>query len=1151
MKNKTKNKIACSLLTATMIFNGAGSIMGVYAQETIEKLASQTEETEVLKESSKTNEKEEVVEETTSLVEKKALKATESQSKVMASYEEAIKEVTNPKWDNGQKTDVPVSNDLKAKLDTTNLIALKDEKAKTLTVDIQLKNTYLASKYLNGKSPAGESYYNMVNFFTDVKQIKQLLKDNSGYSVIDSQGNQLDADYIDELHGLIAQIIDFDTSTNLKYDKDSIFNSKAFQTHKELGGTDVIATSREGHVSLKFHIDSHGWWGYDLGAHDSITGLPMGYDAKTTYENQRDLTSKYANFFVIEMGYTDNGDKCYMLNATDLENPMIYVSADGTKAFLIDVDMYGQNVLNKVIKDVIGDKCKELNVFVTHNHPDHINNLSVIASDSKLKAMTKVYWPENDYNSQYGENIFGKDKIIKLKDGDKIQFSKTTFQFIEIPNEHTVGGGQLADLTHKVLYVGDTLGAQIHLGGTNVSMSSIDYWIAGTEKTEKYVAAHDIQYFIGGHTPNLGNTAFATWVKTACQYAKDKVLKEDHSFGSGRGTTIVVENGKVISEERQIEMLTQGVSDRDELNIASISFRNDLNAFGDYDKAIHEVVIPRYEKDGSKTNQKVSELLKNHLNTLDLGAIKNEKNKTITTFIQLKDVYLNSEYLNGKSEAGMSYYNMLNFYTNVKQVKQLLDANPGYSVIDSQKNKLDKAYIDELLGLLDQINDMNPKTNLKYDMDSVYDSKVFNQETTRGGTDVVATSQEGNVSLKFHIDSHGWWGYDLGADDSITSLVMGFDQKAIDADRAERESPITKQYGNFFVIEMDNASKGKWYMLNGTDLENPIIYVSNDGKEAFMIDVDFYGENVINQVIKSVIGDKCESLKIFLTHNHGDHVNNLAQIAKDERLKEITTLVWPENEPHTKLNGVDLVELFDYTTIKDMQTIIAADNTFQFIEIPDEHTPGGGQLADLTNKVLYSGDTLGAQVHLGGGTVMMSKIDSWLNGALKSAKYIEENDIRYNIGGHTPYLNNPQFASWVAKAVQYGKEQLASDPSWKGGLIIVENGKIVDSKRMGEIFAKGLSDRDELNIASINFINDLDHKEDPDDNQVPDSNDDQTPNNNDNQNPNNNDKKPIVDNQQTTVVKTEDQSLLAGFALTALMAFVVGVVVYKKRKENE
>ena len=57
----------------------------------------------------------------------------------------------------------------------------------------------------------------------------------------------------------------------------------------------------------------------------------------------------------------------------------------------------------------------------------------------------------------------------------------------------------------------------------------------------------------------------------------------------------------------------------------------------------------------------------------------------------------------------------------------------------------------------------------------------------------------------------------------ITSLVMGYDQEAIDKDRAEWESPITKQYGNFFVIEMENKAKGKWYMLNGTDLENPIV----------------------------------------------------------------------------------------------------------------------------------------------------------------------------------------------------------------------------------------------------------------------------------------------------------------------------------------
>ena len=79
---------------------------------------------------------------------------------------------------------------------------------------------------------------------------------------------------------------------------------------------------------------------------------------------------------------------------------------------------------------------------------------------------------------------------------------------------------------------------------------------------------------------------------------------------------------------------------------------------------------------------------------------------------------------------------------------------------------------------------------------------------------------------------------------------------------------LTTEYGNFFVIKMKEDSAGTWYMLRDTDLENPMMYVSKDGKEAFMIDVDFYGENVLNEKIKAVIGDKCESLKIFLTHNH-------------------------------------------------------------------------------------------------------------------------------------------------------------------------------------------------------------------------------------------------------------------------------------------
>ena len=1154
-----KRKILYPILAMSMsIAQVSSTYMNVFAIEQDTNPTVEVVEDDEIKQE-EDSKKETIIEEKkveeTKKVEKKTSLRKASVS-VTASYDKAIGEVTNPKWDGGVKTDVPVSSDLKAKLNNANLSAGVDDDAKTIKVDVQLKNVYLASDYLNGKSQAGESYYNMVNFFTDVKQIQQLLESREDYKVVDSKGVTVDKAYVDELHGLINQIIQFDTSTNLKYNRDSIFNTAAFKANDKIGGTDVIATSKEGNVSFKFHIDSHGWWGYELGAMDSMNGLPMGFskaECKPSFAGgkQKEIATKYANFFVLDMGYTGK-DKCYMLNATDLENPMIYVSADGTKAFLIDVDMYGQNVLNKVIKDVIGDKCTELNIFLTHNHPDHINNLSVIASDSKLKDMTKVYWPENDYNSKYGEDLFGKDKVVKLKDGDKIKFSNTEFQFVEIPNEHTVGGGQLADLTNKVLYVGDTLGAQVHLGGTNISMSNIDNWIAGTEKTEKYVADNGIQYFIGGHTPNLGNTAFATWVKTACEYAKEKTL-EDHTFATGR-TVIVVENGKVISSERQTEMAKNGVSDRDELNIASITFSNNCT-FGDYDKAIDEVKLPKYDESGKKELISVSKYLQEKLDTTDLAVVKNDRNKTITVNFALKDVRLDSDYLNGASAPGRSFYNMMNFFTDVKQIKNLLADNEDFSVIDINGNTLDASYIKELHDLIAQIIDFDPTTNLKYDYDAVYDSAAFEANKNLGGTDVIATSKEGNVTFKFHIDSHGWWGYDLGAHDSITGLVMGLSPEEAN----EKQHEYTMKYGNFFVIEMENKGLGKLYMLNGTDLENPMIYVSEDGKEAFMIDVDFYGAHVLNKVIKSVIGDKCESLKIFATHNHGDHVNNLAVIAQDKDLKDMTTIIWPENEPHTVLSekdgtvkelvGKDLVEIFDkVVTVKDMEKFEAAGNTFQFVEILDEHTPGGGQLADLNNKILYCGDTLGAQIHLGGTTVMLSNLDNWIVGVSKSVKYINDNGLEYIIGGHTPYLNARDYASWVLTALNYAKDQLAADPTWKGGLVIVEDGKIVIGDRMGEIFKNGLTDREELKVASVNFRNDITPEEKPEekpsDNNKPSDKDDTVVK----------EETPTVDKEtekKPIKVKTDDMTNIAPYVVVALFSGALLVSLKLRKRESK
>ena len=572
-----------------------------------------------------------------------------------------------------------------------------------------------------------------------------------------------------------------------------------------------------------------------------------------------------------------------------------------------------------------------------------------------------------------------------------------------------------------------------------------------------------------------------------------------------------------------------------------------------YEKAIAEVKVPKYAKDGSKIDQGVSEYLRAKLDTKDLSATKEESKKLLTVDVQLKDVNLTSDYINGKSPAGISYYNMMNFFTNVKQVKQLLDANPGYQVKDSKGNVVDASYVDELLGLLQQINDFDPTTNLQYDYDSVYNSDAFTSETTRGGTDVIATSKEGNVSFKFHIESHGWWGYDLGAHDSITGLVMGEDEKTAN----ENQHDLTTEYGNFFVIKMKEDSAGTWYMLRDTDLENPMMYVSKDGKEAFMIDVDFYGENVLNEKIKAVIGDKCESLKIFLTHNHPDHVNNLDIIGQDETLRNITTIVWPEKEPHTNLNGKDLISDIQWKgvqTVKDMEKFTVAGSEFQFLEISNEHTPGGGQLADLTHKVIYSGDTLGAQVHLGG-TTIRSGAQEWYDGAQKAAKYIKENGIKYNIGAHTPYLNNADFASWLAAGVEYGINE--ADEGYT--LIIVENGKVINgTDRYDEIMKNGLSDRDELNICSLGFIKE---KTDPDTPDQPENPDEPTkpsdkPNQPETPTKPGDTKKPDSTNTNITTttdktkdnVKTGDDTEI--FALVGMMVLAGGTICMIKRKKH-
>lgn len=611
-------------------------------------------------------------------------------------------------------------------------------------------------------------------------------------------------------------------------------------------------------------------------------------------------------------------------------------------------------------------------------------------------------------------------------------------------------------------------------------------------------------------------------------YAYDSLDEEENVEEVTEIEEVVEEN----SVEENDEAMVEAQANEDEAVIATVA--------GDVTKALDEIVTPLYEADGTIKEYPLSETLISHLTSENLVATKDDEAKTLTIDQQLNGAFLTSDYINGKSEAGISYYNMMNFYATLIQARQMLEANPEYQIVDNQGAEYDLALIEEFIGLVKQINDFDPTTDLQYDWESAYDTESFAKETYRGGVDVIATSKEGNISFEFHIDSHGWWGYDLGAHDSITGLILG-----LDANEAyDRQRELTIRYGRFFVIEMGEDEHGTWYMLDGTDLQNPMMYVSKDGSEAFMIDVDFYGGYALNSMIKGVIGENCESLKIFLTHNHADHVNNLGVIASDDELREMTTIIWPENEPYAntrpdetiipELANKDVITTFDWpsvVTVKDMEKFTAAGVEFQFIEIPDEHTPGGGQLADLDHKIIYSGDTLGAQIHLGGTTMRSSGAQAWLDGARKVAQYIQENGMRYNIGGHAPCLCDPDFANWLATGIEYAMENAQDGYN----LIIVENGVVVNgTNRFNEIMANGLSDREELVICSLGYIKEA--PQDPENPTTPENPDEPTT--------------PETLDDNITTGDSLNVTPIVGVAGLAMVALAVVVVLKKKNELN-
>ena len=407
---------------------------------------------------------------------------------------------------------------------------------------------------------------------------------------------------------------------------------------------------------------------------------------------------------------------------------------------------------------------------------------------------------------------------------------------------------------------------------------------------------------------------------------------------------------------------------------------------------------------------------------------------------------------------GYSYYNVMQFSSAVKQLSAMLEKNPDVTTIHYNNDEtITPEFVADMEELVDKLNAFDPTLSLKYDF-------------TKEGANYIA--ENGSASLEFHVQTNGYWGYDL-AGDSIINLVV--DQEGGYMENQE----LNNEYANFFTVDMSEKFEGM-YILNDTDLQNPILFMNDE--EALVVDVDFRGGETLVKLLKELVGDR--DLYVYITHAHGDHYLNLDHFD----LEDIKGIYYGKNDPisgegvggaridDTFQRWVDADKIIYYS---DGTTFTRAGKDFEVIEM-DNHTPGGSQLLDITDRILMSGDTLGAQTFKGGTTIGSDKLQVWADAIDHSIDVLktgtDEQRFDYIIGGHTNYLNVPEFELWVRQAIQEaldnGQDALTANPIGQN-TIVVQDGKTLTSEENLALFADGtpvpaISDAEVCHVASIN-----------------------------------------------------------------------------------
>lgn len=309
--------------------------------------------------------------------------------------------------------------------------------------------------YVSAGTPEQVSY--AINTYRtygqSVATLCEKTQDMENLAVMTSAG-KMDAAYLSDMATLIDMFLNADNSLRLEYIYEGVNGDKSGNFKCSYGSAEIIV-----------HMPFMGLYGYRL------AGASMYAD---------DSNDK---FYVCDFG------SYLALRDTDVQTTPLLMN--DTQALIIDVNYYNPELYIDTLMNLIGDR--ELHIYITHAHPDHIGNLPYFDPE----RVTKLYWPGEE-TPNMDLSIYG-DKLVRVYSGDVLNVAGKELVVYNMTS-HTKYGTMLINLTDRVALCGDTLGTQTYWGDPSVGSLTMEEYEAQIDYLiENYGDA--IDYVHQAHSP--------------------------------------------------------------------------------------------------------------------------------------------------------------------------------------------------------------------------------------------------------------------------------------------------------------------------------------------------------------------------------------------------------------------------------------------------------------------------------------------------------------------------------------------------------------------------------------------------------------------------------------------------------------------------